>query len=85
MRLALILLSMLLLGPALPARVAATQASAPASAQLNDGPYVVWDGPIAKVLVKRAAASATTTAGLRQALAEHLDQPAERTTFLSGN
>jgi serine/threonine-protein kinase len=42
-------------------------------------------GPIAKVLVKRAAASATTTAGLRQALAEHLDQPAERTTFLSGN
>jgi serine/threonine protein kinase len=41
-------------------------------------------GPIAKVLVKRAAASATTTAALREALAEHLEQPAERTTFLSG-
>ena len=41
-------------------------------------------GPIAKVLVKRAASSATTTAALREALAEHLEQPAERTTFLSG-
>jgi serine/threonine-protein kinase len=42
-------------------------------------------GPIAKVLVKRAAASATSTAALREALAQHLEQPAERTTFLSGD
>ena len=41
-------------------------------------------GPIAKVLVKRAAASATSTAALREALAQHLEQPAERATFLSG-
>ena len=41
-------------------------------------------GPIAKVLVKRAAASATSTAELREALAQHLEQPAERATFLSG-
>jgi len=41
-------------------------------------------GPIAKVLVKRAAGSATSTAALREALAEHLEQAAERTTFLSG-
>ena len=41
-------------------------------------------GPIAKVLVKRAAASATTTAALREAVAEHLEVPAERATFLSG-
>jgi serine/threonine protein kinase len=41
-------------------------------------------GPIAKVLVKRAAASATSTAALREAVAQHLDVPAERATFLSG-
>jgi eukaryotic-like serine/threonine-protein kinase len=41
-------------------------------------------GPIAKVLVKRAATSATTTAALREAVAEHLEVPAERATFLSG-
>ncbi|HXQ15613.1 MAG TPA: serine/threonine-protein kinase [Caulobacteraceae bacterium] len=41
-------------------------------------------GPIAKVLVKRAAASATSTAALREALAQHLEQPSERATFLSG-
>jgi serine/threonine-protein kinase len=41
-------------------------------------------GPIAKVLVKRAASSATSTAALREAVAQHLEQPAERTTFLSG-
>jgi hypothetical protein len=41
-------------------------------------------GPIAKLLVKRAAASATSTAALREALAQHLERPAERTTFLSG-
>ena len=41
-------------------------------------------GPIAKVLVKRAAATASSQAALRQALAEHLEQPGERTLFLSG-
>ncbi len=41
-------------------------------------------GPIAKVLVKRAATSATTTAALREAVAQHLEVPAERATFLSG-
>ncbi|HLY78746.1 MAG TPA: serine/threonine-protein kinase [Caulobacteraceae bacterium] len=41
-------------------------------------------GPIAKLLVKRAATSATTTAALREAVAQHLEVPAERATFLSG-
>jgi hypothetical protein len=41
-------------------------------------------GPIAKLLVKRAAGSATSTAALREAVAQHLDVPAERATFLSG-
>jgi hypothetical protein len=50
MRLATILLSLLLLGPVLPARVVPAQASAPAVARLDDGPYVIWDGPVAKVL-----------------------------------
>ena len=50
MRLAIILLSLLVLGPVLPARVVPAQASAPAVARLDDGPYVIWDGPVAKVL-----------------------------------
>ena len=41
-------------------------------------------GPIAKLLVKRAAGSATSTAALREAVAQHLEVPAERATFLSG-
>src|SRR5579872_4655867 len=41
-------------------------------------------GPIAKLLVKRAATSATSTAALREAVAQHLEIPAERATFLSG-
>jgi eukaryotic-like serine/threonine-protein kinase len=41
-------------------------------------------GPIAKVLVRRAAASAASATALRQAVAQHLEQPAERSTFLSG-
>ncbi len=41
-------------------------------------------GPIARVLVKRAATSATSTQALREAVAQHLEQPAERATFLSG-
>ncbi|HEY2709726.1 MAG TPA: serine/threonine-protein kinase [Caulobacteraceae bacterium] len=41
-------------------------------------------GPIAKVLVRRAASTVTTSSGLRQALAEHLEQPAERSNFLAG-
>jgi len=41
-------------------------------------------GPIAKVLVRRAAASVTTEAALREALAGHIEQPGERTLFLSG-
>ena len=42
-------------------------------------------GPIAKLLVKRAATSATSTAALREAVAQHLEVPAERATFLSGD
>ena len=40
-------------------------------------------GPIAKLLVKRAAAQATSSAALRHAVAQHLEVPAERATFLS--
>jgi hypothetical protein len=42
-------------------------------------------GPIAKLLVKRAATSATSTAALREAVAQHLEVPSERATFLSGD
>jgi serine/threonine-protein kinase len=41
-------------------------------------------GPIAKVLVRRASASVTTEAALREALAGHIERPGERTQFLSG-
>jgi len=41
-------------------------------------------GPIAKVLVRRAATSAVSTAALRQAVAQHLELPAERSAFLAG-
>ena len=41
-------------------------------------------GPIATVLVRRAAASAGSTTALREAVAQHLELPAERSTFLAG-
>lgn len=41
-------------------------------------------GPIAGVLVKRAASSATSLAELRERLAEHLDNAADRAAFLAG-
>jgi serine/threonine protein kinase len=41
-------------------------------------------GPIAKVLVRRAAVSAASTTALREAVAQHLERPAERSTFLAG-
>jgi serine/threonine-protein kinase len=41
-------------------------------------------GPMAKVLVRRAAATATSTTALRESVAQHLEQPAERTAFLAG-
>jgi serine/threonine-protein kinase len=40
-------------------------------------------GPMAKVLVKRALPGATTVAELRERLAGNLEQPAERTAFLT--
>jgi serine/threonine-protein kinase len=39
-------------------------------------------GPIARVLVRRAARDAVSIDGLWQALAAHIDQPAERAAFL---
>ena len=41
-------------------------------------------GPIAKVLVRRAAANAASTTALREAVAQHLELPDERSTFLAG-
>ncbi len=39
-------------------------------------------GPIARVLVRRAARDASSIDGLWQALSNHIDQPAERAAFL---
>ena len=39
-------------------------------------------GPIARVLVRRAAANASSVELLWQALATHIDSPAERAAFL---
>ncbi len=39
-------------------------------------------GPIARVLVRRAAANASTVEALWQALSAHIDSPAERAAFL---
>jgi hypothetical protein len=41
-------------------------------------------GPIAKVLVKRALPGAVSSGELRGRLAEHLEQPGDRATFLAG-
>lgn len=40
-------------------------------------------GPIARILVRRAAAEATSEVALRQALAEHIAKPNERSDFLA--
>ena len=41
-----------------------------------------WIGPIARILVRRAARDAVSVDALWQALANHIDSPAERTQFL---
>ena len=41
-------------------------------------------GPIARILVKRAAAEAASTADLYQRLAQHITDPQERAAFLRG-
>lgn len=41
-----------------------------------------WIGPIARVLVRRAARDAGSVDALWQALAKHIDSPVERTQFL---
>jgi hypothetical protein len=42
-------------------------------------------GPIARVLVKRTVGSARSLRDLRERLAEHIDQPADRAAFLAGS
>ena len=42
-------------------------------------------GPIARVLVKRALGSAASAQALREALAGHIEKPADRAAFLKGN
>lgn len=42
-------------------------------------------GPIARVLVKRALGSAGSAQALREALAIHIEKPAERAAFLKGS
>ena len=41
-------------------------------------------GPIAKILVKRAAPGAASPDALRRTLADQIDAPAARTAFLAG-
>jgi serine/threonine-protein kinase len=41
-----------------------------------------YTGPIARILVRRVAANASTIEALWDALAQHIDSPAERTDFL---
>jgi serine/threonine protein kinase len=66
-------------GPSLPASAAPLDASALTRAESELAQYV---GAVARVLVRRAAAQARSEPELYHLLAEHVDDPAERTAFV---
>ncbi|HEY6432354.1 MAG TPA: serine/threonine-protein kinase [Acetobacteraceae bacterium] len=65
-----------------PARRTAASPISGATIELAQAELTRIIGPIARVLVKRAAGSCTSPAELWQALARHIDQDAERAAFL---
>ena len=71
--------------PAAPAQTVAAQAlSAEVLAKATER-LAVYIGPMAKVMVKKAAAQATSIRDLYQRLAQHIDDPRTRERFIATN
>jgi eukaryotic-like serine/threonine-protein kinase len=65
------------------ASAATSRAVAPALVQLGERELAVFVGPIARILTKRALATATSPDDFWQLLASHIERDADRRVFLS--
>jgi hypothetical protein len=66
-----------------PAKVSALASLSPVTLEKVSAQLAEYIGPIAEVVVKRAAKKQTTLAGLYQAVAQEIESPGERLRFLA--